>query len=340
MVKAKKGGSEEDFMALARAQRETAKLASSAGMVMTHPPVGPSKSIDEVLAENVASTAEGLAQEQAPASVPQFLLKDQKRRDLDSKSLPISEIHHSAYQVRSVADPDYIEQLMQSIQQSGVISAIVVRPIERGYEIIAGHHRFEACRRLGHASVPVEIKQMTDEEAAKALTSDNFVRKELGAYERYKHAKMLSDKGFCKTGREIAVVLGVSPAQVSQMKAFDSFPPGAKAILETNPTLIGYDAARKLENIATAEPDLFTEALLQLSEGKLQQNRIEAWIDAKLKSGSLRLKRSHFVRISRPGLASPIKLTYTDREAKIQADGLNIEKLQKLIEENLEDLLL
>ena len=165
MVKAKKGGSEEDFMALARAQRETTKLASSAGMVMTHPPVGPSKSIDEVLAENVASTAEGLAQEQAPAPVPQFLLKDQKRKDLDSKSLPISEIHHSAYQVRSVADPDYIEQLMQSIQQSGVISAIVVRPIERGYEIIAGHHRFEACRRLGHASVPVEIKQMTDEEA-------------------------------------------------------------------------------------------------------------------------------------------------------------------------------
>jgi len=337
---AKKGGSEEDFMALARAQRNTAMPAPSAGMVMTHPPTGPSKSIDEVLAENAPPASKVVVADHPSAQVPLFLLKNHKRKDLDSKSLPIEEIHHSAYQVRSVADPDYIEQLMQSIQQSGVISAIVVRPIDKGYEIIAGHHRFEACRRLGHSSVPVEIKQMTDEEAAKALTSDNFVRKELGAYERYKHAKMLSDKGFCKTGREIAVVLGVSPAQVSQMKAFDSFPAGAKAILETNPGLIGYDAARKLEDIATAEPDLFTEALLQLSEGKLQQNRIEAWVDAKLKSGSLRLKRSHFVRISRPGLTSPIKLTYTDREAKIQADGLNIDKLQKLIEANLEDLLI
>ncbi len=335
----KKGGSEEDFLALARAQRVTAKPAPSAGMVMTHPPVGPSKSIDEVLAEHATPTLDAVVKEQAPDPVPQFLLKNQKRKDLDSKSLPISEIHHSAYQVRSVADPDYIEQLMQSIQQSGVISAIVVRPIEKGFEIIAGHHRFEACRRLGHASVPVEIKEMTDEEAAKALTADNFVRKELGAYERYKHAKMLADKGFCKTGREIAVVLGVSPAQVSQMKAFDSFPAGARAILETSPTLIGYDAARKLENIAIAEPDLFTEALLQLSEGKLQQNRVEAWINAKLKSGSPRLKRSHSVRISRPGLVAPIKLTYTDSEAKIQADGLNIEKLKNLIEANLEDLL-
>jgi len=335
---AKKGGSDEEFMAFARAQRETAKPASTAGMVMTHPPVGPSKSIEEVLAENAAPTHESVVQKQSPA--PQFLLKDQMRKDLDPKSLSISEIHHSAYQVRSVADPDYIEQLMQSIQQSGVISAIVVRQIARGYEIIAGHHRFEACRRLGYASVPVEIKQMTDEEAAKALTSDNFVRKELGVYDRYKHAKMLADKGFCKTGREIAAVLGVSPAQVSQMKAFDSFPAGAKAILETNPGLIGYDAARKLEDVATAEPDLFTEALLQLSEGNLQQNRIKTWIDAKLKSGSLHMKRSHFVKISRPGLSNPIRLTYTDREAKIQADGLNVEKLKRLIESNLEDLLI
>lgn len=339
MAKAKKGGSEEDFMALARAQRESTKPAPSAGMVMTHPPAGPSKSIDEVLAENAGTTGMAVVAEQPPIQVPQFLLKDAQRKDLDSKSLPVSEIRHSAYQVRSVADPEYIEQLMESIQQSGVISAIVVRPVDKGYEIIAGHHRFEACRRLGHATVPVEIKSMTDAEAAMALTSDNFVRKELGAYERYKHAKMLADKGFCKTGREIAIVLGVSPAQVSQMKAFDSFPAGAKAILEANPNLIGYDAARKLEDVASAEPDLFTEALMQLVAGKLQQNRIEAWIDAKLKSGSLRMRRSHFVKITRPGLTAPIRLTYTDREAKIQAEGLNIEKLQKLIEANLDDLL-
>jgi ParB family chromosome partitioning protein len=308
-------------------------------MVMTHLPTGPSKSIDEVLAENAPPASDVAVPEQLPTPVPQFLLKDQKRKYLDSKSLPISEIHHSAYQVRSVADPDYIEQLMQSIQQSGVISAIVVRSVDHGYEVIAGHHRLEACRRLGHSSVPVEIKSMTDAEAAIALSSDNFVRKELGAYERYKHVKMLEDKGFCKTGREIATVLGVSPAQVSQMRAFDSFPPGAKAILETNPSLIGYDAAKDLKELALKEPDLFTEALLQVLVGKITQNRIEAWVDAKLKSGSLRMRRSHFVKISRPGMTSPIKLTYTDREAKIQADGLNIEKLQKLIEANLDDLL-
>lgn len=334
MAKDKKGGSEEDFLALARAQREAEKPSTGAGMVMTHPPVGPSKSIEEVLAENENST-QAISMAETSPQVPTFLLKGNPT----TKSLPVSTIHPSPYQVRSIADQEYIESLMESIRVSGIISTIVVRPVASEYEIVAGHHRFEACRRIGYETVSVEIKHMTDAEAAMALTSDNFVRKEPGVYERYKHAKMLLDHGFCKTGREIAVILGVSPAQVSQMKAFDYFPTGAKAILEVNPNLLGYDAARNFQEIAVDEPDLFTEALMNLATGKLQQNRIGAWIDSKLKSGSLRLPRSHSVRISRPDLRTPIKLTYTDREAKIQADGLNIEKLQKLIEANLDDLL-
>jgi ParB/RepB/Spo0J family partition protein len=345
MAKGKKIQSDAEFIAFTRSQREVenASVSVSAGMVMTHPPVGPSKSREEMLAENqspIAVEEKTKAPEAVEKVVPAFLLKAEIEENLDSKFLPISEIRHSAFQVRSVADPEYIEQLMESIQRSGVISSIVVRPVGKGYEIIAGHHRFEACRRLGHVSVPVEIKVMTDSEAAMALSSDNFVRKELGVYERYKHAKMLYEMEFCKTWREVATVLGVSPAQVTQMNSFDSFPSGAKAILEGKPNLIGYDAASKLEKIAKEEPDLFTEALLQVANEALPQNRIGAWIAAKLKSGSLRMKRSHFIKISRPGLSFPIRLTYTDREAKIQADGLNIDKLQKLIEANLDDLLL
>jgi len=45
---------------------------------------------------------------------------------------------------------------MSSIMKSGVISPIVVRQIEDDlFEVIAGHHRLEATRRLGRLSVPV-----------------------------------------------------------------------------------------------------------------------------------------------------------------------------------------
>lgn len=100
-------------------------------------------------------------------------------------------IKSSPYQVRAVADSDYIETLMASIVQSGVISPVVVRALDSSiFEVIAGHHRLEACRRLGHTTVPVVVRQMTDSEAACALASDNFVRKELSDFERFKRAKL------------------------------------------------------------------------------------------------------------------------------------------------------
>lgn len=254
--------------------------------------------------------------------------------------MSVSSIRTSPYQVRAVADTDYIETLMASVAQSGVISPIVVRALDSSiYEVIAGHHRLEACRRLGHSCVPVVVREMNDAQAACALTSDNFVRKELSDYERYKHAKLLKDHAFCKTNSEIGQVLGVSRQLVGFLFGFDDFPAGAKAILEVNPKIIGATQANELKDIAREEPDIFTEAIALLAEEKLRQNQIRQWVESKFKSAHVRMQRRQEVKIQKPGLRSPIKLTYTDREAKIQAEGLDIVRLKQLIEDNLDSLI-
>lgn len=253
--------------------------------------------------------------------------------------LPVALIRSSPYQVRAVADTDYIETLMASIVQSGVISPVVVRMLDSSaYEVIAGHHRLEASRRLGSTSVPVVVRNMTDSEAACALASDNFVRKELSDFERYKHARLLKDHGFCKTNSEIGQVLGISRQLVGFLFAFEDYPPATKAILEINPKILGATQANELKEIARKEPEAFTEAISLLAEDKLRQNQIRRWVETKFKSAPVRMQRRHEIKIAKPGLRSVIKLTYTDREAKIQAEGLDVEKLKKLIEANLDDL--
>ncbi len=254
--------------------------------------------------------------------------------------MAVSSIRPSPYQVRAVADTDYIETLMASIVQSGVISPIIVRALDSSaYEVIAGHHRLEACRRLGHANVPVVVRHMSDSEAACALASDNFVRKELSDYERFKHAKLLKDHAFCKTNAEIGQVLGVSRQLVGFLFGFEDFPAGAKAILEVNSKILGATQANDLKDIAREEPDLFTAAIALLAEEKLRQNQIRQWIETRFKSTPVRMQRRQEIKIHKPGLRTPIKLTYTDREAKIQADGLDVGKLKKLIEDNLDSLI-
>ena len=59
-----------------------------------------------------------------------------------------------------------MNELVDSIRESGVIVPLIVRSRpEGGYEIISGHRRCEACRELGIERVPVRVQELTDDEA-------------------------------------------------------------------------------------------------------------------------------------------------------------------------------
>ena len=57
-----------------------------------------------------------------------------------------------------VQDDEDMEQLTQSIQAQGVLTPLVIRPLEDGeYEVISGHRRLHACRKAGIATVPALV---------------------------------------------------------------------------------------------------------------------------------------------------------------------------------------
>ena len=259
----------------------------------------------------------------------------------DVFDLDIATIKHSPFQVIAVDDNEYIETLMASIAESGVISTITVREIEpgRSYEIIAGHHRLEACKRLGKTHIPASIRTMSDHEAARALASDNFIRKELTDYQRYKYAKMLKDNGSCKTQADIGSVLGISRQLVGYFFSFDDFPEESKEILDSSPNIIGANVAAEIRDLATKSPSVFTDAIALLAQGKLRQNQVKHWIESQNEPSEPKRKNRQEIKIQRPGLSSPVKIVYTDKETKIQAQGINVDKLKALLESNLEELL-
>ena len=62
---------------------------------------------------------------------------------------------------RPPSEKDVIEQLSQSIALQGLLQPIVVmrNPVENVYDIVAGHQRFEACKRLGWRTIPAEVRE-------------------------------------------------------------------------------------------------------------------------------------------------------------------------------------
>ena len=74
--------------------------------------------------------------------------------------------------------PEELPQLVESIQAIGVLSPIVVRPKGDEYEILSGHRRTEAARLAGLTTVPVVIRDVSDDEAICILCDSNLNHRE------------------------------------------------------------------------------------------------------------------------------------------------------------------
>lgn len=95
------------------------------------------------------------------------------------------------YQVR---DDEEMQSRVDSIKESGVLSPVIVRPLEDGdYEIISGHRRCHAAEKAGLTSVPAAVLSITHEEAVIALVDSNLHREHLLPSEKAFAYKMKSE---------------------------------------------------------------------------------------------------------------------------------------------------
>lgn len=76
-----------------------------------------------------------------------------------------------------VFEGEEMEKMIESVRQFGVITPAVARPLSGSkYEIVSGHRRLEACRKLGIETMPVVVREMTDDEAIIAMVDANLQR--------------------------------------------------------------------------------------------------------------------------------------------------------------------
>ena len=92
-----------------------------------------------------------------------------------------------------VVEDDEMEQLKESIRESGVLIPALARPIEGGYELISGHRRMDACDSLGMTTMPVIVRNLTDEEAIIAMVDSNLQREHILPSEKAFAYKMKMD---------------------------------------------------------------------------------------------------------------------------------------------------
>lgn len=88
-------------------------------------------------------------------------------------------------QARRYFDPERFEKLKASIQDKGILTPLLVRPLpqEGRFEIVAGERRYRAATELGLTSVPVVPRELDDSEAAQLSLIENLQRADLNPVE-------------------------------------------------------------------------------------------------------------------------------------------------------------
>jgi ParB family transcriptional regulator, chromosome partitioning protein len=98
------------------------------------------------------------------------------------------------FQPRQVFNEEALFALRDSVKQYGVAQPILVRPKDGKYELIAGERRFRASQLAGLDSIPVVVKDYTDEESLQIALIENLDREDLNAIEEARGYKRLIEE--------------------------------------------------------------------------------------------------------------------------------------------------
>ena len=110
------------------------------------------------------------------------------------KDIPLYELHPFQNHPFKIQNDDEMKRLMESIQKFGTLTPALARPLpEGGYELISGHRRLAACQVLGIETMPVIIREMSDDEAVIAMVDANLQREHILPSEKAFAYKMKLD---------------------------------------------------------------------------------------------------------------------------------------------------
>ncbi len=117
--------------------------------------------------------------------------KKKQPSDTQIVEMKLTELHPFKNHPFKVLDDELMQQTIDSISQVGVLSPAVVRPDPGGgYEIISGHRRLHACEAAGLETMPVIVKDLTDDEAVIFMVDSNLQRENILPSERALAYKM------------------------------------------------------------------------------------------------------------------------------------------------------
>jgi ParB family chromosome partitioning protein len=202
----------------------------------------------------------------------------QPTESADVQRIRIENIVPNRYQPRHTFPPEELTELATSIKESGVLQPIMVRRKGDGiYELIAGERRWRASKEAGLETIPVVIRNCSDQETLLLALVENLQREDLNPMETARaYSRMMNEFGL--TQDAIAVKVGRDRSSVANFIRLIHLHPEVQELVERGTLTTGH--AKALLGLQSADEQLRIGKIV--ATGTLSVRETEKLVDLSL----------------------------------------------------------
>lgn len=191
------------------------------------------------------------------------------------REIPVEKIEFGENVLRIEVEDEAIDELAESIRRVGLLNPLVVVPDGKGFRVVAGHRRLEACRRAGLRQVHCCVRTMAPDESSEIAFAENLFRQDLSPIETAAGIKDTLDQGIMDVPG-IAAALHRSMEWVHRMIALLSWPADVLEAIHA-----GWLSVSAAHSVALIEDDTYRAFLLRnAQESGATARTTAAWLQA------------------------------------------------------------
>lgn len=250
------------------------------------------------------------------------------------QEINISEITPNRNQPRQNFDKEKLEELAQSIMQHGIVQPVLLRKIDRGYEIVAGERRWRAARIAGFKTIPAVIKELDDRQVMELALIENLQREDLNPLEEAEAYRKLVEE-FGLTQEEISSAVGKSRSAIANTMRLLNLSQEVQQLIRDNKISAGH--ARVLVPLDLKEQQLIIEKILKSDLSVRETEKLASKIinGKKTVGGKKKEKQPWIVEIENTlgeYLGTRVQIVPGKKKGRLEIEYYNAGDLERILE--------
>lgn len=257
-------------------------------------------------------------------------------RDDSVQEVAVKEIRPNPYQPRKIFTEEGIKELKDSILQHGIIQPIIVKKSIKGYDIVVGERRFRAAKLAGLNTVPVVIKDFTNQQMMELAVLENLQREDLTAIEEAIAYQTLLDK-LDITQEELAKRLGRSRPHITNHIRLLALPESIQDLINEGKISMGHGRAL----LGVKKKELLPKLVEKIIDEDINVRQLEKYIqqlnqDVPRETNKQTVKKDIFIEeqenVLRNRFGTTVTIKQRKKKGKIEIEFFSTDDLNRILD--------